>query len=322
MTNEDMAFQKTYKTLATNLDTALEAVQSSTSKVRVLQTINPSDPTKPQPPTPVASSDSPRTLFILDSSFNPPSIAHQTLVESALHHSNSSRIPTPHRLLLLFSTQNADKAPSAASFDQRLTLMTIFASDILSSLISSATSNNSSCPSIDIGVTTAPYYTDKSAAIDADSTSPQAFYPPNPSGEKAKHVHLIGFDTATRFFAPKYYPSFSPPLSALQPYFDAGHSLRVTLRPDPQFGSVAEQRAWLARLGEGELEAEGGKREWTQQVEVVEANEKAEVSSTKIRKAAKAGEWDVVRGLCTEGVAKWVESEGLYDEDARGAKMG
>ncbi|OQO05315.1 hypothetical protein B0A48_09083 [Cryoendolithus antarcticus] len=317
-----MAFQRTHKALATNLDKALQKFQSSSSKFRVLQTINPLDPTNPQPPAPVTPSDSPRTLFILDSSFNPPSIAHKTLVECALRSSNSSKFPTPHRLLLLFSTQNADKAPSAASFDQRLTLMTIFASDILSNLLSSTTSTDSSIPSIDIGVTTAPYYTDKSAAIDADSSSPNAYYPRRPDGDTAKHIHLIGFDTATRFFAPKYYPSFSPPLSALQPYFTAGHSLRVTLRPDPQFGSVADQRAWLARLGDGELEAEGGKREWAKQVEVVQANERAEVSSTKIRKAAKAGEWEIVKGLCTEGVARWVESAGLYVEDARGSKMG
>lgn len=211
---------------------------------------------------------------------------------------------------------NADKAPSAASFDQRLTLMTIFATDLLHSLTTRPdAADYAPISGVDIGVTTAPYYTDKSAAINS-SAEGKHWYPSSP-----QHVHLLGFDTLTRFFAAKYYQSFSPPLSALAPYFDAGHKLRATLRPDDAYGSEAEQRAFVQRLADGELEGEGGKREWAKQVELVEPTAQAGVSSTVIRKAAKAGEWDVVRELCTEGVAEWVREEGLYDEDDRGAKM-
>lgn len=162
---------------------------------------------------------------------------------------------------------------------------------------------------IDIAVTKAPYYTDKSTAIgasDPDSGRPP-FYPDSP-----RHVHLLGFDTVTRFFNPKYYTSFDPPLSALSPYFDSGHGLRVTLRPEDSSGDEADQRAWLKRLEDGGLESEGGKRAWASQIELVKPNKQLGVSSTRIRKAATAGQWDIVGNLCSDSVAEWVKECGLY----------
>jgi nicotinamide-nucleotide adenylyltransferase len=195
--------------------------------------------------------------------------------------------------------------------------MSIFATDLQKTLQSPqyASTHAPNIP-IDIGVTKAPYYTDKAAAI-ATTTEGKHWYPNSPA-----QIHLIGFDTLTRFFAPKYYSSFDPPLSALEPYFAAGHGLRATLRPGDEFGSEEEQRGFVRNLSEGGLEAEGGKREWADRVELVEPTPKAGVSSTVIRKAAKAGEWRVVEDLCTGGVAWWVREEGLYEEDDRGTKMG
>lgn len=309
-----------YQHLPTQLSAALKDFQASKSTFRLLQTIHPNDPT-PQPATPPITTP-PRTLLILDSSFNPPSIAHLTLARTALHKTSKpiATHPGPHRLLLLFSTMNADKAPSAASFEQRLTLMTIFAVDLQRTL---ASSPDHVCPPIDIGVTTAPYYTDKSAAI-TSSPEGQHWYPAPAGSEPAKHIHLLGFDTLTRIFTPKYYASFSPPLSALAPYFDAGHSLRATLRPgsSDEYGDESSQRGFLENIASGGMESDGGKPKWADQVELVSPTEQAGVSSTAIRKAAKGGEWGVVEDLCTEGVKEWVKGEGLYDEDARGAKMG
>ena len=98
--------------------------------------------------------------------------------------------------------------------------------------------------------------------------------------------------------------------------------MRATLRPGDDFGGEEEQRAFVRNLADGGLEAEGGKREWAERVELVEPTPKAGVSSTVIRKAAKSGEWGVVEELCTGGVAGWVREEGLYEEDDRGTKMG
>ncbi|KAF4551824.1 Hypothetical protein D9617_12g037140 [Elsinoe fawcettii] len=293
--------QTSFRTLLPELSAALKSFQSSTSKFRVVRSVACSSPN---------SKKSPKTLLILDSSFNPPSRAHLTLAKSALHKDVLKHYEGPYRFLLLFSTNNADKAPSAASFDQRLALMTVFAQDLINGVQGK---DQYETTDVDIGLTTAPYYTDKSAAI---STEGKDTYPDSP-----RHIHIMGFDTITRFLAAKYYKDFDPPLAALNPYFDAGHELRVTLRPSDEYGSVEVQKAYIDRLGKGELEIEGGKREWAKQITTAEASDGVGVSSTRVRKAAKAQHWDEVSELCTQGIANAVRENAVYEGDDRGAKM-
>ena len=311
MTDGSMAFRiSSFRPLVKDFNSTLRDFQDSNSNFRVLKTVLPSSRV-PQEPVSPNDNESPRTLFILDSSFNPPSIAHRALAQSALHKSSSDAFSKPHRLLLLFATMNADKAPSAAAFEQRLTLMSVFAGDLLESL--KAQPDEFSVVSVDIGVTKVPYYTDKSAAIEKDGLP---WYPAKP-----KHIHLVGFDTLTRFFGAKYYQKFDPPFSALDPYFDNGHQLQVTLRPDDDYGSIEDQKAFVNKLESGEMEKDGAKRSWAKQVELIPPNPKAGVSSTKIRKAAKRQDWDEVSQLCTPSIAEWVKSGKLYEEDDKGAKM-
>lgn len=188
--------------------------------------------------------------------------------------------------------------------------MTVFAEDLLQDL---GGREHYTTPAIDIGVTTAPYYTDKSAAIANEGAELYGGHP--------THVHLLGFDTITRFFAAKYYPNFSPPFSALNPFFDGGHRLRVTLRPSEEYGTVESQKAFITQLANGDMEADGGKKEWAGQIDIVEAGEGVGVSSTRVRKAAKALDWKEVSELCTDGVAKAIQEEAVYEDDARGSKM-
>ncbi|KAF1849722.1 Nucleotidylyl transferase [Cucurbitaria berberidis CBS 394.84] len=291
-----------------DLESALHSFTASPSKFRVVRTVN-------------ATSTQPRTLYILDSSFNPPSVAHLTLATSALKQ-HAPLENGPYRLLLLFSTHNADKAPSPASFVQRIALMTLFAEDLSRSLKNAAPSLGSDVAdiSIDIGLTKEPYYSDKSTAI-TETTPP--FYASNPI-----HVHLVGYDTLIRFCNPKYYPKHDPPLSALKPFFAAGHKLRVTQRPcDPsdassnEFGSLEEQQKYLQDLKDGEQEKAGFEPAWGSNIDMTRADESVGVSSTRIRSAAKEGRWDEVGELCTEGVAAWIKDQELYSEDAAGKKM-
>ncbi|CAO2658558.1 Nn.00g062810.m01.CDS01 [Neocucurbitaria sp. VM-36] len=294
--------------LVPDLESALHSFTSSPSKFRVVRTVN-------------ATTTQPKTLYILDSSFNPPSIAHLTLATSALKQHAPSE-SSPYRLLLLFSTHNADKAPSPASFVQRIALMTVFAEDLSRSLKKAAPSLGADIVdiAIDIGLTKEPYYSDKSAAI-AETT-------PRPYSSNPIHVHLVGYDTLIRFCNPKYYPQSDPPLSALKPFFDAGHKLRVTQRPsDPSddssngFGSVEEQQKYLQGLRDGELEKAGFKPAWGSSIDMAQAEEGVGVSSTRIRNAAKERRWDEVGELCTEGVVAWIKDQELYSEDATGKKM-
>lgn len=292
----------------------------------------------------------PRTLFILDSSFNPPSIAHAALAQSAfLDDCNSSssqpsqqqkekkEYEFPHRLLLLFAVTNADKIAAPASFEHRLAMMTVFARDLQDFFASLKEKgqgqeqeqkkdeqqrfhhHHHQPMAIDIGVTKYPFYTDKSRAIESEG------YPTHP-----RHIHLLGYDTLTRIFTAKYYiqQNFNPPFAALQPYFDKGYELRVTLRPDSTSSSAGptssssssvekedQKTSFLSNLTDpqGEMQKNGAQANWARQIEFV-SPQSAEmgVSSTRIREAVGKGEWEVLRELCTPRVARWVEREGLY----------
>lgn len=291
------------RALRPGLESALHSFTTSASRFAVVQTVNP-------------SATQPRTLYILDSSFNPPSTAHLALATTALKQ-HAPTEPGPYRLLLLFSTHNADKAPSPASFVQRIALMAAFAQDLSRSLHSAAAplDTDLSDISIDIGLTKEPYYSDKSAAITAATPS---FYPSRPC-----HVHLVGYDTLIRFCNPKYYPNSKPPLGALKPFFDAGHKLRVTQRPrdakdasSDAFGTVEQQEQYLQGLKQGEQEEHGFEPKWSGNIVMAQGDSTIGVSSTRLRKAAKEAKWDEVDGLCTDGVAAWIKNQALYSEDA------
>lgn len=311
MTAEMQARLQLSRNTLNHIQAGLKSFQESKAKFKILATIDNRSFETADAAATRSKAEQIKTLFILDSSFNPPSIAHQALAETALHKSSSDAYPLPHRLLLLFSTGNAEKAPSAASFDQRLLMMNIFASDLLRKLASQA--DDYSVPTVDVGVTTAPYYTDKTYAIEQEASS---WYLGKP-----KHVHLIGYDALARVFTAKYYKDSDPPFSVLEPYFSAGHEMRATLRAGNDFGSIEDQKAFLEKLRSGGMKADGGKPEWAEQVHLVAQNPKTGVSSTKIRTAANAGDWQTVQELCTPTVAEWVKQEHLYADDARGSKM-
>ena len=247
----------------------------------------------------------PRTLYILDSSFNPPTLAHLRIASEALLRDPG---PSPSRLLLLFATQNADKAFKPAPFEHRLLMMSLFAMDLQDHL--KQVKNLSSAdelPSIDVGITSKPFYHDKTFAIDESG-----FYGSSPSSPQ--HVHLTGFDSLIRIFNAKYYTP-NHDLRPLEPFFSK-HRLRVTYRPDDKWGGRAEQDAYLADIAEGRRDHEGGKREWAEKIEFVEGKKEGEesISSTKIRQAVQAQNPDALKTLLSDRIREWVLEEGLYRE--------
>lgn len=233
-----------------------------------------------------------KTLYILDSSFNPPQVAHRTLAQYALSNANGLST-TSRRLLVLFSTHNADKSPSPAAFEHRLAMMVAFAEDICN------TTNMDTV--IDVGLTDKPYYNDKTTAIEQSGIYPSA----------PRHVHLIGFDSLTRIFDPKYYPSHNPPLSALNTFFQK-NGFYVMLRPDSH-SDEAQQREFIEDVRCGKLDAHGAQRAWADQIEVVAANSDCvAVSSTRVREAVKQAEWRDVQTMCTAEVTRWIKEKKLY----------
>jgi nicotinamide-nucleotide adenylyltransferase len=274
---------------------ALSSFSSSADTFRILIS-------KPQ------NSPPPSTIYVLDSSFNPPTLAHLRIATSALLQDHG---PAPKRLLLLLATQNADKASKPASFEQRLALMAIFANDLRKAFIRSNADHSRSSsindaeeeqPAIDIGVTKHPIFIDKASTISASG-----FYPPG-----ATQVHLTGFDTLIRILNPKYYPP-THELAPLNPFLSK-HRLRVTYRTGDDWGGRAEQDAYLKALADGDREPEGGRREWAERIELVEGRDEGEevVSSTRVREAVRNGDRDMLQKLVPEGVADWVLHEKLY----------
>lgn len=304
-----------------------------------------------------------RTLVVLDSSFNPPTLAHMQMATSALHDLRTQQsiaaalrggsagqrhgLTDDVRLLLLLAVNNADKAAKPATFEERLLMMGAFAGDIQQAWRNlerqavaqeeAATHANAQAQEdeattlpVDIGLTTHPYFHDKSAAIAA---SPEYDFAASAQtgGEGEPHtsqIFLAGYDTLIRIFTPKYYaspvpeagvdppqPNKTPMQIALDPFF-ARAQLRVTMRTDADWGGREDQLGYVERIMHGrELEEVGGRREWARRVKLVEGMsgemEGGAVSSTLAREAVKAGDWGRLRELVPRGVASLIEREAV-----------
>ncbi|KAL1896764.1 hypothetical protein Sste5346_004397 [Sporothrix stenoceras] len=280
--------------------------------------ISPTPTTASSLPSPLVAPSRQRSqihnLVILDSSFNPPTRAHMKLATSALVDVRSPlRQPdTPYlstRLLLLLSVNNADKAPKPASFEQRLTLMLALARDTHVEL---AALDDPARPlldvAIDIGLTSEPYFHNKSNAI---AVSPFYARPSFPSASVDRptpdQIFLLGYDTVIRIFDPKYYPKTESPTIpeglpadatpmqiALTPLMRRAR-LRVTTRPDDQWGDEAAQQAWVA----DKVDALGGPTEqWASKIELGAGDSSTQgVSSTVAREASQAGDTEKLSQL-------------------------
>ncbi|KXX73298.1 Nicotinamide mononucleotide adenylyltransferase [Madurella mycetomatis] len=322
---------------------SLSAFQSSGSKLHIVCTAAPAPQHRGSghhgQPTPLPPRARPCTLIVLDSSFNPPTRAHLRMAASAVHDlaDKEGQRPAALRLLLLLSVNNADKTPKPAAFDKRLAMMWAFARDLQQQRQqqqqgqqgeqgepepSSAEDGRAHDEglSIDLGLSTLPYFHEKSAAI-AESE----FYKGEGDGGDAKmeQLILVGYDTLIRIFNPKYYGSpgsvadgVTSMRRALAPFF-ARARLRVTLRTDDEWGNEEEQRAYLESLWKADgLGGADGSREWEGRIEMVEGRRVGAdiISSTYARAAARDRDQDRLDALVTPEVRWWIDQERLYAE--------
>ncbi len=130
-------------------------------------------------------------IYILDSSFNPPTISHLELGSYAGHNS----------LLLLLATQNADKPMQPASLEHRVKMMKLLAK---------------SFHRCGIALTKHAYFVDKARAI-------ENHYPDK------KQTFIVGYDTLVRIFDRKYDADGDMELK-LGCFFEHGHGLVSILR--------------------------------------------------------------------------------------------
>lgn len=283
------------RSLLPTFRTALESFASSTSSFQILRSV---------PPT---ASNPPKTLYVLDSSFNPPTRAHLHIAVTAILNDEKARIEPVKRLLLLLATQNADKAPKPASFEQRLIMMSIFAEDLVRSVQEELHDNQEGAKGlvVEVGVIKSPLYLDKTAVIEQSGQYGEANGGP-------EQVHLTGFDSLIRLLDTKYYPPHHT-LHPLEAIFSK-HRIRVTKRTGDKWGGRGEQDAYLKTLANGERENEGAKREWVTKIDLVDNRSENEeiISSTKVRNAVKDGDSQALSRLVTDGVKDWILEQKLY----------
>ncbi|KAM9905350.1 hypothetical protein OXX79_002209 [Metschnikowia pulcherrima] len=179
-------------------------------------------------------------ILILDSSFNPPHVAHQTLAQEAIAYDFGGNSDTEKHenvsksLLLLLSVKNADKiVPAPASFEHRLAMMHLMANSLENSYID-----------VGIGLTTHAKFADKSAAI-------QEYMETNLSWKKpARLTFLLGFDTLVRVLDPKYYAPAT--LADSLNNFMYNTDLFCLTRAENKT-EFEEQKQYIEKIGNGEF---------------------------------------------------------------------
>lgn len=267
------------------------------STFRIINTV----PSPRNPPSPTSPVSDLKTLYVLDSSFNPPTKAHLTIARNAILRDGGTK---PIRLMFLLATENADKKPKPASFEDRLVMMSLCAEELRSVL--KADGAESGGPdaelSVDVAVTKHPFFMDKAMSIDKIGIYGDA-----------QQVHLTGYDTIIRIFNSKYYPA-DKKLRVLEPFLSK-HRLRVCYRVgEGKDGDRKEQETYVEGIGDGSREDEGMKKEWRGMVELVDDAKDVEgVSSTDARRAAVDGDMEKLEGLVGEKVASYVMEKGLYE---------
>ena len=214
-------------------------------------------------------------VAVLDSSFNPPTLAHRAL---ALLPAAAS--PTEARLLLL-SVRNADKTPRPgdASPVQRVEMMVRLAHEVNAA----------------VGLLDAPAFVHKAELL-------RAALPPG-----ARLTFIQGFDTLERFLTPRYYGDGSTMAmhAALQRFF----------APDGDDSRVICARRVVEPMNPNEgptiLEVA---REWVRadRINIVDIDNTLQTfSSTRVREKIRARDssW---RQMIPDCIAEYIEEQCLY----------
>lgn len=214
--------------------TLLQRVQRGLSTVELIHTSHSRWPLPPVSPHRAPTLQ----ISVLDSSFNPPTLAHLAIANlrppsppapsSALASSSSDDFDA--RLLLL-SVRNVDKQlkPGDATFEQRMEMMVLLAQDLARTTDASIpTSPDSDFPrsssphpettnhklNVAVAIINEPTFVGKSAVLldflhhrIANLQPKSGLVPPDPSNEPPfpKLTFLMGTDTIVRLFASRYY---------------------------------------------------------------------------------------------------------------------
>lgn len=185
-------------------------------------------------------------VLVLDSLFNPPHIAHAELIAHAFR--NAKQRTEQPQVMLLLLVNNADKAPTPASFTDRLEMM---------GLMSRWLEKKCNCQ-VAIGLTKKAKFVDKALAINY---------------KQGRLEFLVGFDTLERIVDQKYYTK--PVSQILSPFFDSSDIFCLT-----RAGSVSNEK-------QNEVVDQLNSEYASRPITMVNDDAMNDVSSSKIRKHRK-----------------------------------
>jgi nicotinamide-nucleotide adenylyltransferase len=229
--------------------------------------------------SPIATVVSPFRVAVLDSSFNPPTLAHRALCLLP-----AAASPTEARLLLL-SVRNADKTPGPgdASPSQRVEMMVRLACDV-----------NAAVALVD-----APAFIHKAERLRTVL----------PAG--AQLAFIQGIDTLERFLAPRYYGDGSPEAMdvALRQFFapDGSDARVICARRAIELADPRRETATLE-----------GAQEWIRadRVSIVDIDDESQtLSSSEVRAKLRARN-DSWRRMVPRYIAEYIEEQNLYRDSA------
>ena len=272
----------------------------------------------PQPEWPLRpTAEHPKCLrlSVLDSSFNPPTLAHAALARLGPSNEtrNSAYISNSYDAhLLLLSVTNAEKVLKTgdAGLEQRLEMMEILAKELQSSEIGHLAGN------IAVAAIDEPTFVGKARQLREFLLAKIRNTTKLSTGDGGRgestilvpslQLHfIVGFDTAVRMFSTRFYPSQVSMLSSLRTFFDpmGDNCVVVCARRSLKDGASQEDRDTEEREFKENTEVRGY-IEIGRVVLVDIPGDLQAISSTKVRK----GE----RNLVPPSIRDYIEREKLY----------
>lgn len=293
--------------MSMSLEDSLQRVLTNQSRLEIIYASHSlwPLPAAPSPSTPIPY---PLSISVLDSSFNPPTLAHLALISSAPP--TLSTTGDYSARLLLLSVRNADKALKAgdASYLQRMEMIRILATEDLSGT------------NVAVAIVDEPTFVGKSKILLSTLQSRlERLLSEVESGEGPIRIpsleltFLQGFDTLERLLAPRYHNDSEVEMhSALRHFFSAdGDNSRV----------VCARRTMPAKHGDTQGTSDEGMQNVLKsgkdyieagRVVLMEIGEDLQrLSSSEVRAKVHARDerW---KQMVTGSVAKYVEREALY----------
>lgn len=244
-------------------------------------------------------------IAILDSSFNPPTLAHVAL--SQLHKPPSAAdiaVGHSNATMLLYSVKNADKVPKPgdATPSERIEMMVLFAQH-LESLCTNGNQNNSA--NIAVAVCQEPVFVNKSKILRTYFSSRMTDLSPVLSTITIRLTFLMGTDTLERLFMPKYYGSENAMQVALETLFSDSHVICAKRA----FGASYQHpdTVWIDRakdyIASGAITLE----------DIDEG--RSTLSSSEVRKNIQLGRTSMWKSQVLDTIAQYIEEKDLYREN-------